>query len=109
MAIFTGAGVAIVTPMKENLESIMTNWMKCWKSRSQEGHRRNYHLRHHRRIRDHDRRGTQRGNPFHCRTGKTQSSCYCRNRFQQHCYSGQLSKGAMEDRRRRTAACNPVL
>lgn len=28
MAIFKGAGVAIVTPMKDNLEVNMINWMR---------------------------------------------------------------------------------
>ncbi len=32
MSIFKG--VAIATPMKENLKLILTSWMRCWKSRS---------------------------------------------------------------------------
>ena len=35
MAIFEGAGVAIVTPMKENLEVTMTSWKNYWRSRLQ--------------------------------------------------------------------------
>ena len=33
MAIFKGAGVAIVTPMKENGDVILISWGKSWKSR----------------------------------------------------------------------------
>ena len=36
MAIFEGAGVALVTPMNENLEVTMTSWKNYWRNRSQE-------------------------------------------------------------------------
>ena len=59
MSIFKGAGVAIVTPMKSDLE---VNYDKL--AELLESHRCDHHLRNDRRICNNVRRGTQQSDPF---------------------------------------------
>ena len=88
MAIFEGAGVALVTPFKENgsvnyevLESLIEEQIAggtdCIVA-----------MGNHRRVRDNIRGGAHPGDPFRMRSRKRKDSGRCWNRIQLYADSG---------------------
>ena len=64
MSIFKGAGVAIVTPMKSDLEVNYDKLAELLEEQIAGKSRCDHHLRNDRRICNNVRRGTQQSDPF---------------------------------------------
>lgn len=82
--VFTGAGVAIITPMYEDGSINFDERKPHYRGSDRPPHRCHHHLRHHRRVFYHDRRGAAGRHQVHRGYGQSPRTGHCRCRFERY-------------------------